>query len=185
MWRTLILSPSGEMPRKGEPHPYRGRRLPWARTPRDLADRFWEKVEKGAGCWLWKGGLAPNGYGRFKISIAPLVHRSECAHRVAWLLARGSPPPGLHVAHRCDQKRCVRPDHLELLTPRQNSRDAASRNLKPFGTRVRSAKLTRSQVARLRTLRARGWSLNQLSAEFGVTPGHIGKIVRNKIRLKG
>ena len=30
---------------------------------RPLAERFWAKVQKTGGCWLWTGGLSGAGYG--------------------------------------------------------------------------------------------------------------------------
>ena len=82
------------------------------------------------GCWLWDGLLRPNGYGQVKRD-----GRTTSTHRVAWELTYGPIPPGLVVAHRCNVKRCIRPDHLYLTTFAQNSTDAARDGLYPTGTR--------------------------------------------------
>jgi len=88
---------------------------PKARTQSD-ADRFWSKVRKTkSGCWLWKAGRFPNGYGQFW-----LIPQSVAAHRYAWELTRGRPPKGLQLDHLCRVRRCVNPDHLELVSCKTN-----------------------------------------------------------------
>jgi hypothetical protein len=77
------------------------------------AARFWAFVEKTDGCWTWKGSFYNSGYGRFSVG-----GRWYSAHRFAWVLAFGSPAAEPHLHHKCENKACVRPDHLEPVTPR-------------------------------------------------------------------
>lgn len=76
--------------------------------------RFWAKVHKTPDCWVWKAFIAPNGYGRFWLN-----GRNENAHRALYLLD-GPIPPGLVLDHICQNKACVKPAHLQLVTPREN-----------------------------------------------------------------
>ncbi len=48
--------------------------------------------------------------------------RQKMAHRVAWEDAHGPIPPGMTVDHMCWNPACINPDHLRLLTHRDNSR---------------------------------------------------------------
>ena len=85
-------------------------------TPEQVR-RFWLKVEKTDGCWLWRGCLSSNRYGR------AYVGPKRCgypAHRVAYELVRGPIPDGLPLDHLCRTPRCVNPDHLEPVTHREN-----------------------------------------------------------------
>ncbi len=82
-----------------------------------LEDRFWAKVDKGGPdeCWLWTGALS-RGYGNLVIGHSG----NRYAHRVAWELMVGPIPERMHLDHRCREKRCVNPDHLRVVTNKQN-----------------------------------------------------------------
>lgn len=80
-----------------------------------LEQRFWPKVNKGTGCWEWTGYVMPQGYGLFWDGKKP-----NTAHRVSWELTNGPIPDGMDLDHRCANRRCVRPDHLRVVTRSQN-----------------------------------------------------------------
>lgn len=85
-----------------------------------LPERFWSKVRQDpSGCWIWRGSRNSNGYGRFRVA-----GRKEYAHRVSYAALVGDLPPwtptGLQCDHLCRNRACVRPEHLELVAPREN-----------------------------------------------------------------
>lgn len=79
--------------------------------------RFWSKVHRTEGCWLWVGYVANHGYGVMNIG-----RRVVYAHRYAWGLIRGEIPPATQIHHLCHERRCVNPDHLELMSAATHAR---------------------------------------------------------------
>jgi hypothetical protein len=157
------------------------------RTP--VAQRFWEKVQKadGDGCWLWLARCNAGGYGCFVLN----QNKPGCefdgaglAHRVSYKLANGpdSIPPGILVLHRCDNPRCVRPDHLFTGTQSDNMADMIrkGRGNRSHGETHKKAKLTADDVRTIRSLAASGAAMAPLGRAYGVTPQSIQAIVRRK-----
>jgi hypothetical protein len=92
---------------------------------RSIEERFWAKVDKTEGCWLWKAaisggrrGAKERGYGYFGITSKNIVR----AHRWSYEQAYGPIPRGLVLDHLCRVARCVRPEHLRAVTQAENIR---------------------------------------------------------------
>lgn len=103
-------------------------------------DRFWSKVRVGRPdeCWPWHT-CNSNGYGKFG---------KENAHREAYRQSKGPIPEGMCVRHKCDNRLCCNPSHLELGTIADNNTDCIERgrHIAPVGERHGRAKLTESGV---------------------------------------
>lgn len=86
---------------------------------REERERFWEKVDKSGECWIWlAGGIGRNKeYGCFYLSGG---RQSVMAHRWAYEALVGPIPSGLVLDHLCRVTKCVNPDHLEVVTNREN-----------------------------------------------------------------
>lgn len=83
-----------------------------------VEQRFWSKVEKTEGCWLWTASTFRTGYGQFRLGKT-----NTSAHRVAFELVNGPIPPGTQIDHRCGCRACVNPDHMRLATNAENTRN--------------------------------------------------------------
>ena len=71
--------------------------------------------EPMSGCWLWIGATTDNGYGKITVNMKRLY-----AHRVSYERSRGPIPGGMHIDHLCRTRCCVNPDHMEVVTPKEN-----------------------------------------------------------------
>jgi hypothetical protein len=93
-----------------------------------FGDRLLRNISREAhanGCLEWKARVTAKGYPRLNIRVEGR-HVTVYAHRVMWTLHnQRTPPSHLEVHHTCDNPRCVNPSHLELRTPKFNTRAQA------------------------------------------------------------
>lgn len=149
-------------------------------TAKDVA-RFWSKVTKTDNpddCWNWTGFLDKGGYGHIHIN-----RKVVTAHRTAFVITFGVVPDGLHILHRCDNRRCCNPSHLFLGTNANNvkDRDVKGRNRVGYGERCARSKLTYAQVAEIKYKHMHeGIGSTTLGREYGVNKSTILRIVSEK-----
>lgn len=121
-----------------------------------VEERFWRFVNKGESCWEWTGAVATDGYGRIRRTYPSKLN--VIAHRLSYQIHFGDIPDGLFVCHHCDNRLCVRPDHLFLGTQLDNVTDMISKGRanwrKPPGSqrgdRNPGAKLSTATVLAIR-----------------------------------
>jgi hypothetical protein len=142
-------------------------------------DRFWAAVAKSRGCWEWTGCLSSTGYGNIYAG-----GRLRLTHRYSWEIHNGTIPRGLCVLHRCDNRKCVNPDHLFLGTKRENSQDMAAKGRERVptlrGSEHGESKLTNEDVLRIRKEVASGAKQKDIAAELGVSASLVSLVVRRK-----
>ncbi|QIS06795.1 HNH endonuclease [Nocardia brasiliensis] len=84
-----------------------------------LPERFWDKVavvRHGRWrCWDWRASTY-RGYAEFWYD-----GRMRRGYRVAYTALIGPVPAGLVLDHRCRNRRCCNPSHLEPVTSRENT----------------------------------------------------------------
>lgn len=142
-----------------------------------IEDRFWAKVQKTNGCWLWTGAKR-QGYGALARTRAdgPVY-----AHRFAWEIHNGTIPSGMWVLHRCDVRACVRPDHLWLGSQQENNADCVAKGRNARGEARGFNKLNEQQVRAIRVLYDSGWRPRDIAPLFGVTDSNV-KMIGRRIR---
>ncbi len=143
-------------------------------TPAD----FWKRVNKSTNekCWEWTGALDTGGYGTLSYQC-----KKKIASRLSYELTYGQIPPGFDVLHRCDNTKCVNPNHLFLGTQLDNMRDCVAKNRMPKGSENPFSKLTESDVIRIRQLYSTG-AMNgiQLANKFGIRSQTVYQIIHRQ-----
>lgn len=102
--------------------------------------RFLRHVEKSKDCWIWRGSVNPNGYGAFRMK-----HKIRGAHRVSYELWVGELSEFAVVHHKCGNKKCVRPAHLQAVCAAENNAEMLERNYY-----LRTIKKLQAEIEKLR-----------------------------------
>jgi hypothetical protein len=129
-----------------------------------MEERFWKKVKKSEGCWEWTAYLDHKGYGGFTVD-----GRMQKAHRVAYELHHKTTIElGLVVRHKCDNRKCCNPNHLETGTHQDNVNDRNQRNRQSKGESHPTAKLTEEKVIEIKHKLNEGNTARSIADEYAV-----------------
>lgn len=144
--------------------------------------RFWKRVSKGPGCWLWLGAKGKFGYG----VIAKSTYGQDLAHRYSYEIEKGRIPKDLCVLHSCDNPPCVNPDHLWIGTLADNNADMVRKGrqvtnpLLIRGSLQGLSRLTEDKVREIRTLRTQGKRDREIGNKFGIAHSTVSLICLRK-----
>ena len=139
---------------------------------RELLSRFNAKyiIDEDTGCWNWTDRLnGVNGYGKIWTGTTDVrAHRFSYESNVGHI-------GELHVLHRCDNPKCVNPDHLFLGTNKQNQEDKVTkgRQRSHKGVNNPNAKLTEEDIVLIRNMLIDNYSLAHIAREFNVSSATI------------
>lgn len=133
-------------------------------------------------CWEWQGTIHKKGYGVFCVKSTNFH-----AHRIGYMMLVGPVSEGLCVLHKCDNRRCVNPNHLFLGTNYDNVQDREQKGRGKFvrlvGDEHPGRKLTNAGVCMVRELHAKGqYTQKQLADAFGVSLSLICGVIKGKKR---
>jgi hypothetical protein len=124
-----------------------------------VIDRGYETL-----CWISQRSQSQDGY-----AMATVKGRRVAHHKAMYESIYGLVPKGFVLDHRCNQRACVNPAHLETVTTATNNR------------RGKRAKLTAEKVREIRELYPAGLhSHASLAIDYGVTKGTIRAVLIRK-----
>lgn len=148
-------------------------------------DRLVEKIDAKTPdeCWPWTGAInKQTGYGAFRLNGRPVA-----ANRAVLEIISGVDMTGLVARHKCDNRGCVNPSHLEPGTQAENMRDAVVRGRTCNGQLRVDAALNAKNVARRKitevealtafNLVKSGAKRKDVAAQFGITRDAIDKLM--------
>jgi|CXWL01.1.fsa_nt_gi hypothetical protein len=134
-------------------------------------------------CWEWNGTINNYGYGVMYQYRAKRI----LAHRMSWIIYKGEIPDDKCILHKCDNRRCVNPDHLFLGSRDDNNKDMVSKGRhNPYGSRTGKtageqhggSKLTEKDVKMIRNSDQSG---SELARQLGVSKTTICDIKKRRI----
>jgi HNH endonuclease len=140
-------------------------------TRLSLIERIWARVRKTEACWLWEGATTKKGYGTIRTADGRLTY----VHVLVFTHMHGPLLPGLEVAHSCDVRNCVRPDHLSAKSHAGNMNDMAVRGRAPNTPAMLKA------VREIRQLKAAGIDSAVLAERFGIARASIDGIAARSL----
>jgi hypothetical protein len=131
--------------------------------------------EESNGCWRWTKSLMVSGYGQ-----ATVNREHVTAHRAAYFIANGEWPE--IARHKCDNRWCANPDHIESGSYADNARDFAERSNAHRGQDHEWSKLTDAQVLEIRELLSVGVKQVEIASMYNMAQSTISNIKTGKIR---
>lgn len=139
--------------------------MPKGKPNSPLIDRFLRRVNKQGkivseelgNCWDWLGAKYNTGYGQVKES----EWGERYTHRWSYKHYKGDIPEGHLIRHKCDNRCCVNPEHLETGTCTDNVKDMIERHYKPA-----NRKFTREDVESIKQLRESGKTYLQIAEQY-------------------
>jgi hypothetical protein len=137
----------------------------------EVKNHFWKRVDKTEYCWNYTGGITGLGYGAYWTDYVTYL-----AHRFSWVITKGDIPDKLLVLHKCDNRKCVNPDHLYLGTQSDNILDRSHR-YKGFIGQI--SRFYEGEVWLMKRLHSKGIKHSIIEQMFKVSGRHLRKLIKD------
>jgi hypothetical protein len=146
----------------------------------ELKPIVWELNSNG--CWVCVSHKG-NRHGRCQIKQN---RKSILISHLYWEECFGPIPPGMNILHKCDNPRCINPEHLFLGTQFDNMRDMIKKGRAPIkdGEKNPNRKLTIDQIREIRKMNIAYGDNRKIARKYNVTSTTIKNIRNGKLWAK-
>lgn len=139
------------------------------------------KINQATECWEWQKHINNKGYGKLTV-----LGRGVYAHRLIYKLCIGDVSKNNLVMHKCDNPKCINPNHLKLGSQADNMKDCYVKGrskLKPQSFKKEKnpqAKLIQSQIIKIKEMLNLGCTQQSIADDFNISQAQISNIKRGK-----
>lgn len=121
-----------------------------------------------SGCREWQGCCGSHGYGQITFKTKGMI-----THRAMYEVFFGAIPKGKMVLHKCDNRRCINPEHLFLGTAADNTKDMIAKGRDNLDC---NAKLSDEQVREIRELYFTNLSQIEVAKRFDISQATVSRV---------
>jgi hypothetical protein len=132
---------------------------------------FLSKIKTSEGCSIWDGYKTQKGYGEVVFE-----KKLWYAHRLSYFLNIGDIPEGKLVCHKCDNPACIKPDHLYIGDPIDNSSDMVKKGRSHKGYKLSDDDIKDILISHF----DKKESNESLSKRYNISDGNVSLIVNGK-----
>ena len=125
------------------------------------------------GCLEFSGCVQSNGYSRITIR-----RKTDFGHRHIFRLIHGEIPKGIDICHRCDNRKCINPNHLFAGTRKDNMQDAVRKGRQARGFKLPGTKLSDEDKSKIVEMAVRGDLYKDIALIFNICRVYAGFIAR-------
>lgn len=133
------------------------------------------KIDPKTSCWNWCDS-STNDYGRLRIK-----RRNYKTHRLSYELYVSSIPGNLLVCHKCDNRKCINPEHLFLGTHSDNAEDMFLKNRHPRKGKARVLDTILAEWMR-EDYSSGSHTMQELGLKYNVSTNTVSRVIR---KVKG
>ena len=138
-------------------------------------------IVEGSGCYTCKN--SPNQDGYLRVGYYDKVrgkNRSIMAHVLVWEALNGPKPEDMEINHKCSNRACFNPEHLELM---DGSDHASHTNINRVGY-IMNRCTDEELVDYYYKVKYKGVPINQIVRDHGIKRSTLSSIMNKRSRAK-
>ena len=130
-------------------------------------------IVTSTGCMEWQGYIGTDGYG----SVA-ILKKYKHAHLHVWEILHNELTQNIHVLHKCDNRKCINPEHLFLGTHQDNVKDMVSKGRQAVGGNHGKCKIHGEKKRQLIEMAKKGVLYKEIACQLNLNETYIGIYLR-------